>query len=59
MEQSMKRDDKHQEKPKPPKQLKSVNKKERDSERIQSKQQLKNYWESGFEDDDFEDNFMR
>jgi len=55
----MKRDDKHQEKPKPPKQLKSVNKKERDSERIQSKQQLKNYWESGFEDDDFEDNFMR
>jgi hypothetical protein len=44
---------------KPPKQLKSVSKKEKNSERNKSKQQLKNYWESGFEDDDFEDNFMR
>lgn len=55
----MKREDKRPEKPRPPKQLKSVSKKEKDSEKNKSKQQLKNYWESGFEDDDFEDNFMR
>jgi hypothetical protein len=57
----MKREDfnKGNDKIKPPKQLKSVNKKEKNSERNKSKQQLKNYWESGFEDDDFEDNFMR
>jgi hypothetical protein len=47
------------EKPKPPKALKSVSRKERDSEKNRSKQQLKNYVESNFEDDDFEDNFMR
>lgn len=47
------------EKPKPPKQLKSVSRKERDSEKNRSKQQLKNYVQSNFEDDDFEDNFMR
>ena len=57
----MKREDlnKGNDKIKPPKQLKSVNKKEKNSERNKSKQQLKNYWESGFENDDFEDNFMR
>lgn len=56
----MKRDDnKNNEKIKPPKQLKSVSKKEKNAERTKSKQQLKNYLESGFEDDDFEDNFMR
>jgi len=42
-----------------PKELKSVNRKEKDSEKNRSKQQLKNYVENGFEDDDFEDNFMR
>jgi hypothetical protein len=47
------------EKPKPPKQLKSVSRKEKDSEKNRSKQQLKNYVQSNFEDDDFEDNFMR
>ena len=41
------------------KQLKSVSRKEKDSEKNRSKQQLRNYVESGFEDDDFEDNFMR
>lgn len=54
----MKRDER-QEKPKPPKQLKSVNKKERDAERTKSKQKLKHLWENGFEEDDFEDNFKR
>lgn len=41
------------------KKLKSVSRKEKDSEKNRSKQQLRNYVESGFEDDDFEDNFMR
>jgi hypothetical protein len=53
------RDDPRRERPKPPKQLKSVSRKERDHEKHKSKQQLKNYVESNFEDDDFEDNFMR
>jgi|TARA_R110000868_G_scaffold270614_3_gene530037 hypothetical protein len=47
------------EKPKPPKQLKSISRKEKDSEKNRSKQQLKNYVQSNFEDDNFEDNFMR
>lgn len=47
------------EKPRQPKQLKSVARKERDHEKHKSKQQLKNYVESNFEDDDFEDNFLR
>jgi len=55
----MKKDDFKRDQPKPPKQLKSVSKKEKGSEKNRSKQQLKNYWESGFEDDDFEDNYMR
>jgi len=42
-----------------PKPLKSVSKKEKCSEKNKSKQQLKNYWESDFEDDKFEDNFKR
>jgi hypothetical protein len=47
------------EKPRQPKPLRSVSRKERDHEKHKSKQQLKNYVESNFEDDDFEDNFMR
>ena len=39
--------------------LKSVSDKERSAEKNRSKQQLKNYVQSSFEDDDFEDNFMR
>jgi hypothetical protein len=42
-----------------PKQLKSVNRKEKDSEKNRSKQKFKNYVESGCDDDEFEDNFMR
>jgi hypothetical protein len=42
-----------------PKQIKSVSRKEKDSEKNRSKQKLRNYVESGFEDDDYEDNFMR
>lgn len=42
-----------------PKQSKTVFKKERNSFKQRSKQQLKNYVENNFEDDDFEDNFMR
>lgn len=53
------RDEQRREKPKPPKQLKSVIRKERDHEKHKSKQQLKNYVESNFEDDDFEQNFLR
>lgn len=53
------RDEPRREKPKAPKQLKSVARKERDHEKHKSKQQLKNYVESNFEDDDFEDNFLR
>lgn len=56
----MRNDDKHKyEKPKPPKNIKSVSKKEKNSERVKSKHQLKEYWQSGFENDDFEDEFMR
>lgn len=53
------REEPRREKPKPPKQLKSVARKERDHEKQKSKQQLKNYVESNFEDDDFEENFLR
>lgn len=44
---------------KQPKQSRSISRKERDSFKQKSKQQLKNYVESNFEDDEFEDNFMR
>ena len=56
----MRNDDKHKyEKPTPPKNVKSVSKKEKNAERVKSKHQLKEYWQSGFENDDFEDEFMR
>jgi hypothetical protein len=57
---NMRRDDnKKYEKPKPQKNIKSVSKKEKNSERVKSKHQLKEYWQSGFEQDNFEDEFMR
>ena len=46
----MRNDDKHKyEKPKPPKNVKSVSKKVKNAERVKSKHQLKEYWQSGFE----------
>ena len=53
------REEPKRQKHKPQNQLNSVSRKEKDSEKNRSKQQLKNYVQSNFEDDDFEDNFMR
>jgi len=39
--------------------LKSISDKERSSEKNRSKQQLKNYVEGGFDEDDWDDTFTR
>lgn len=49
----------NRDRPKNPKPLKSISKKEKNSEKTKSKQHLKNYVEGGFDDDDFEDLYMR
>lgn len=55
----MRDEDKFKDRPKPPRPLKSVSKKEKNSEKNRYKQQLKNYVEGGFDDDDFEDTYKR
>lgn len=39
--------------------LKSISDKERSSEKNRSKQQLKNYVEGGFDDDEWDDSYTR
>ena len=53
---TMKDQDKYKDNPKP-KPLRSVSDKEQVSVKNKSKQQLKNYCESGFDEDEYEDNF--